>query len=283
MLNTTSIVAEAVGEKLATTYRHYFGAREAHFATLLDAGARLLIERIATSDALYHDVEHTVLVTLVGQDILRGKLLYQPVQPDEWLHVMFALLCHDIGYVRGVCAADDEDSVVVDEEGGRLPLPRGVSDAYLAPYHVTRGKIFVRERCVDSEFLDGERLARAIELTRFPVPDGEDHRETGTEPGLVRAADLIGQLADPRYPQKLNALFYEFQETGTAKALGYSSPADLVDAYPKFYWATVEPYIGDAVRYLNLTSEGKQWVANLYSHVFAVEHRKPVRGPQAGS
>jgi hypothetical protein len=196
---------------------------------------------------------------------------------------MFALLCHDIGYVRGVCVGDEEQSAVIDEAGERLQLPRGASDAVLTPYHVTRGKMFVRERLAQSDVLDGDRIARAIELTRFPVPDDDDHTETDSEPGLVRAADLIGQLADPRYPQKLNALFYEFVETGTAKQLGLSSPADLVVTYPTFFWKSVEPYIGPALRYLNLTSEGRQWIANLHCHVFAVEHGRLTSGPQLGN
>jgi hypothetical protein len=83
MLNITTLAAKAVGKKLAATYRHYYGDQEANFATLLDAGARLLIERIGTSDALYHNAEHTILVTLVGQDILRGKLLYQRISPED--------------------------------------------------------------------------------------------------------------------------------------------------------------------------------------------------------
>lgn len=182
-----------------------------------------------------------------------------------------------------MCAADDRESVIIGESGERLALPRGASDAVLTPYHVTRGKIFVRERCAGVEELDGDRLARAIELTRFPVPEDEDHAETESETGLVRAADLIGQLADPRYPQKLNALFHEFVETGTADRLGYSSPADLVEAYPRFFWSTVEPYTADGLRYLNLTSEGKQWVANLYSHVFSVEHQRLAAGPHLGA
>ncbi len=81
LINTTAILAEQLGSSLAATYRHYFGDREAYYATILDAGARLVIERISTSDALYHNMEHTVMVTLVGQDILRGKLLRKPVQP----------------------------------------------------------------------------------------------------------------------------------------------------------------------------------------------------------
>ena len=92
--------------------------------------------------------------------------------------------------------------------------------------------------------LDPERLCRAIELTRFPVPEDGDHAETATEAGLVRAADLIGQLADPGYLRKLTALFCEFPETGTAERLGYGSPADLVEGYPRFFWEQGEPYIG---------------------------------------
>jgi hypothetical protein len=280
MLNITTTIAEVVGKRLAATFRHYYGEQEAQFATLLDASARLIIERISTSDALYHNVEHTIFVTLVGEDILRGRLLQQPVPASDWLHFMFALLCHDIGYVRGVCSGDEAHSVVVDESGEKFQLPRGASDASLTPYHVTRGKIFVRERLAKNSVLDGDRIARAIELTRFPVPNDDDHAETDTEPGLVRAADLIGQLADPRYPQKLNALFYEFEETGTARQLGLSSPADLVATYPNFFWKSVEPYIGPALHYLSLTSEGRQWIANLQCHVFAAEHGKLRSGPQ---
>jgi hypothetical protein len=114
-------------------------------------------------------------------------------------------------------------------------VPRGASDAFHTPHHIERGKIFVRSRCAHIGSLDGDRIARAIELTRFPVPQDNDHAETDTEPGLVRAADLIGQLADPFYPRKLNALYYEFAETGVADRLGYRSPADVAERYPKFF------------------------------------------------
>jgi hypothetical protein len=93
----------------------------------------------------------------------------------------------------------------------------------------------VRERAEVIGAVDPERVAAAIELTRFPVPDDGDHDATGTEAGLVRAADLIGQLADPGYLRKQTALFHEFVETGTAARLGYRSPADLAEAYPRFF------------------------------------------------
>jgi hypothetical protein len=66
-----------------------------------------------------------------------------------------------------------------------------------------------------------------IELTRFPVPAAEDHRDTRNFPGLVRAADLIGQLSDPAYLKKLVALFWEFEETGVNRLLGYRTSDDV--------------------------------------------------------
>jgi hypothetical protein len=53
----------------------------------------------------------------------------------------------------------------------------------------------------------------------------------------------------------------------------YKSVADLRDSYPDFFWKTVRPYIGEALHYLRITQEGKQWVANLYANLFSMEHR----------
>ena len=73
------------------------------------------------------------------------------------------------------------------------------------------------------------------------MPSDGDHEETDTEAGLVRAADLIGQLGDPLYPRKLNALFFEFAETNIDEKLGYTTPADVAERYPRFFWSKVEP------------------------------------------
>jgi hypothetical protein len=282
MLNPTILLADALGRNLAETYRRIYGDQEPRIAAGLDEAARLVIERIASSDALYHDVQHTALVTLCVQDILRGRRLEQIVTPLDWGHTLLAALTHDIGYVRGVCPGDTADHFVIDGAGNTVTPPRGASDAFLTPYHVERGKIVVRQRFAPTPFIDEERISAAIELTRFPVPDDDDHAATDTEAALVRAGDLIGQLGDPLYPRKLNALYHEFAETGVNEKLGYTSPADMVDHYPQFYWSKVERYIGDALRYLDMTMEGKQWTATLYSHIFAIEHNRRHMGPQAG-
>ena len=282
MFNPTSVVAAAFGDYLSELYSQYFYARKQQYAAFLGGAARLVLERLGNSDALYHNAEHTMMVTLVGQQVLRGRLLSEALKPEDWVHYTLALLVHDIGYVRGACKGDCGRSVVINDKCDTVTPPRGASDAFLAPYHIERGIIYVRERFSDSALIDEERLVRAIEYTRFPVPKAKAYHDTATEPALVRAADLIGQLGDPFYHRKIGGLFQEFVETGMAQQLGYNSPTDLVEHYPEFFWSQVQPYIGTAQRYLEQTIEGKQWVAQLYNHIFQVEHRRSSLGPFPG-
>jgi hypothetical protein len=188
---------------------------------------------------------------------------------------MIALLCHDIGYVKGVCRADRDGFFATGIGDGTVEISSTHTDAALAPYHVDRSKLFVRDRFGNklllgmAAMIDAELIASYIEMTRFPVPKDDQHKDTTGYPALVRAADLIGQLGDPNRLLRCPALFYEFQEIGLNEKLGYKTPGDLRQSNAKFYWDVVSPYIQEAVRYLRVTQEGKQWVANLYANVLA--------------
>lgn len=275
MFNATEILISNFVKNIREGYSRTYGGWKADYADIIGWAGSMALENIANSDALYHNVEHTILVGLVGQEILRGKHIREGgVSCEDWLHYVISLVCHDIGYVKGVCRQDGNGMYATGQEGAMVSLPPGASDASLTPYHVDRAKLFVDERFGGHKLIDAEVIKRNIELTRFPVPKAEDHQDTIYFPGLVRAADLIGQLSDPRYLNKITSLFYEFEETGTNKALGYRHPGDLRKNYSKFYWNGVYPYVKDALHYLSLTQEGKQIVANLYCNVFVVEHEE---------
>jgi hypothetical protein len=283
MITIPATMAQALGAFLAAETRGQFGSSHAQLAEFLPYAARLTLECIGNSDALYHNIEHSMLVALVGHDILTGRRLLQHTTPRDYSNFIMACLTHDIGYVRGAVQGDGDGEYVADVTGRTIRLPIGSSDAAMAPYHVDRSKLFVIERFDTGDYLDADRIARAIEYTRFPYPSesngGAD--ELNEEEGLLlRAADLIGQLGDPNYMRKANALFYEFEEIGLNKTLGYNTPADVIYKYPQFYWKNVAPQIQTAIRYLNVTSSGRQWVANLYSNVFRAERELTQSGPQ---
>jgi hypothetical protein len=280
MITVPELAADALGRFLANYMRRRFGSSEAHLVEMVPSIARIAIECIGNSDALYHNVEHTMLVTLAGHDILRGRALHAHMTAGDYAHVIIACLTHDIGYVRGLFKADDKDGYVVDATGRKITLPRGSSGAALLPYHVDRSKMFAMERIEGMPQLDKRRVACAIEGTRFPSSIPSEVEECDEEAALLRAADLIGQLGDPHYIRKANALYHEFEEAGLNRQLGYSSPADLVNLYPQFYWNSVAPHVQTAIRYLNVTSSGRQWIANLYSNVFRAERDIALSGPQ---
>jgi len=275
MMTLPELAADALDGFLGAFVRRRFGASP--LVEMVPNAARLALECIGNSDALYHNVEHTLLVTLAGHDILCGRALHTHINADDYAHVIIACITHDIGYVRGLFTDDDADGYVIDAKGSKVTLPRGSSDAGLMAYHVDRSKLYAMRRIKDIAPLDAERIADAIEGTRFPPEAGQECSE---EASIVRAADFIGQLGDPNYLRKANALYHEFEEVGMNRQLGYDSPADIVNRYPQFYWDSVAPHIQTEIRYLNKTSSGRQWIANLYSNVFRAERDISLSGPQ---
>ena len=249
MMTLPRLAAESLEKLLGTFMRRRYDESSAR---VLEGSTRTAMECIGNSDALYHNIEHTMLVTLAAQAILTGRNLHAHLAAEDYLHILIACLAHDIGYVRGLFPEDDEDGFIIDEAGTKVSLPRGASDASLMMYHVDRSKLFVRRRLPPIRGIDSERVARAIEGTRFPAREGQEYDD---EASILRAADFIGQL-------------------------GYDSPADIVNRYPQFYWNSVAPHIQTEIGYLNKTEIGRQWIANLYSNVFRAEREISLSGPQ---
>jgi hypothetical protein len=277
MKTIPELAADFLSSFLASHMQVRFGSSGAHLAEIVPSIARLAVESIGKSDALYHDAEHTMLVTLAGHDILQGRALHSAVSAEEYAHFIIACLMHDIGLVRGILQGDGQDGYVIDSTGRKLSLPRGASDAALFRHHVDRSKLFVMQCIKRIKGIDEHRVARAVEYTRFPISQAEEGDELNR---LVRAADFVGQLGDPNYITKANALYYEFEEAGLNKQFGYASPADIVTFYPQFYWKTVHPHIQTAIEYLNATPRGRHWIASLHSNVFRAESDISLSGPQ---
>ena len=274
MLNLQTLKLRPFIDFLTAGYEATFGRLHPDHVDFLRMASSLALENIANGDMLYHNADHTIMVTLVGQEIIRGKHLFEgSVRPEDELNYLLALLCHDVGYVKGVCEKDDEARGVFDDGmGGSVEISYTGTCAMLTPHHVSRSKLFVRERFGQYDFIDLDVVTDCIERTRFPVPEDEDYQATADLPGLARAADLIGQLGDPEYLRKIPALFYEFEELGHNAQLGCDSPGELRHSYAQFFWGVVHKHVEDGVKLLRVTQEGKEWISRLHSHVFECEH-----------
>jgi hypothetical protein len=69
-----AMAGDALGQLLAEDARRLFGASQHEHAERTEAIARVALECLGRSEALHHNVEHTFLVTLVGREILRGRI-----------------------------------------------------------------------------------------------------------------------------------------------------------------------------------------------------------------
>jgi hypothetical protein len=257
-----SLVIDAFTQRLRETYQEVYSnwKPECEGATTWAASIAAQIHA-NLGDAPYHDTQHVIDVTLVGLEILRGRHVMERVSPDDWMHFLIACAFHDVGFVKRLLPEDQDKD-----------YPRGTTGAVLSKVHVDRGKQFVQFRFADNPFIDGNLLADYIEQTRFPAPDEERYKETDSLRGLVRAADLIGQLANMHLARNQWGLFQEFEETGQNEQFGYHTVDDLRDKFPAFFFNIVHPYIKDGIRHLERTVQGKQIVNNLFANVFRAQH-----------
>jgi len=270
MFNSNRILIDAFVAHSAQAYREAFPGLEPELAAGLERAARTALGTLLNCDCPYHDLEHTILVTDAGMTILRGRLLSRgDITPRAWLQAVVAMLCHDLGYLRGLLKSDRDGSYLTDETGARVCPPPGATDAFMMPYHVSRSCMFVQERFAGDPVIDAAVVKEYIEMTRFPVPEESHYQQTQTLGALVRGADLIGQMGDPAYINKQARLFWEFQETGEAARLGYTNPAELRADFPEFFYERVYPFLDTALTYLHKTQEGQQWIASLFQHVHA--------------
>jgi hypothetical protein len=117
MMTMPAIIADELGKHIASDFRRLFGSLHQDKAERPDAAARMALEGLGKSDVLYHNVEHTFLAILVGRDILHGRILRERLEPDDYSHLIFACLLHDIGCIRGILKGDGMGRFVVDGSG----------------------------------------------------------------------------------------------------------------------------------------------------------------------
>src|SRR5438105_4186703 len=133
-VQSNALVIDAFVEELKQAYTATYTTLEPDYPGIIAYVGHMALELIANSDAPYHDLSHTVCVTLVGQEVIRGKHLRQGgVSPRDWLHFIISLLCHDIGYVRGICGHVGSVRYAINANGDTIVQPKGATDATLTP------------------------------------------------------------------------------------------------------------------------------------------------------
>jgi hypothetical protein len=210
-------------------------------------------------DTLYHDMRHTLDMTLAMARLLEGH--ERSAAADERLGarravlgVMVALL-HDAGYIKRSSEADIENGAVFTK------------------IHVSRSADFLRAYLPRVGFgAEAPLAAQLVHFTGYEM-EIEDIRVDDPKDRLlgcmVGTADLIGQMSDRMYLEKCREFLYrEFVLGRVARELlddgreivRYTSPQDLIIKTPGFYEyvarTRIEKKLGGVVRYVESHFDG---------------------------
>ena len=174
----------------------------------------------------YHDLDHTIEVFLATIRLIDGyNLKNKKIDAGLAHNLLNAALFHDVGYIQ-----EEWDS---DGTGAKHTT-----------IHVKRSIELVEQLFYRFDLDDNNipSIKRIIESTEY-IKDfnsiqyiSEEEKVAGA---ILGTADLIGQMANRNYLEKLLFLYYEFKE---ANIDGFNSEFDLVRKTIGFYEMTIKRF-----------------------------------------
>jgi len=171
------------------------------------------------SNTKYHDLEHTNSVALAAARLIHGcTLAGMTFEIDKILLGVYAALFHDVGLIQ-----------TQDDKIG--------SGAKYTVGHEKRSIVFMRKYLSQKGFPDQQIedcshliMCTILNLSPKEIPFRSSEIETLGK--IVGTADLMAQIADRYYLEKLLLLFQEFQEAGVPD---FATELDLLKKTRGFY------------------------------------------------
>jgi hypothetical protein len=175
--------------------------------------------RYRACNLLYHDLSHTMGVLLAMARLIHGATLCKHFFSKSNIHLaLAAALLHDVGYIQ----------TKSDRKG---------TGAKHTATHVNRSMEFAQK------YLHGHKRPAAeikkvqdmILCTSLTVSASRmrfKNSECALLSRMLSCADLVGQMADREYLEKLLFLYYEFKEANVGD---YSDEADLLRKTVTFF------------------------------------------------
>ncbi len=178
---------------------------------------------------LYHDLKHTTDCLLAMARLLHGAgLRGRTVSQDNLILGLIASLFHDSGYIQ----RNDE----ISGTGARFTLG-----------HIERSIAFVEKYARLHIYLERELPAlrsflrcTGLDVNIRDILFGSDEFELIGK--ALGTADLLGQMADRTYLERLPLLFREFLEGGVP---GFATEIDLMKKTPDFWEFTKKRFEAD--------------------------------------
>ncbi|HOC58631.1 MAG: HD domain-containing protein [Syntrophaceae bacterium] len=170
----------------------------------------------------YHDFTHSIAVFAAASRILDGcELTGISLGPALAGEVLVAAMLHDTGYIR-----TENDTGGTGAQFTKIHVDRSLD------FTLREAEAFGLDQASAariSRMILGTDLARSWDKLVF---ESEQERIAAE---ILATADLLGQMADRMYLEKLLFLYYEFREAGIG---GYNCAFDILKKTVEFYAST---------------------------------------------
>ena len=175
------------------------------------------------SNTKYHNLEHTCSTALAAARLIHGLHVQGKVFSPRIVQLcLIGALFHDTGLIQ----------TAVDTEGTGAKYTIGHEERSIAVME----NYLTENGYLPEDIRDCSHLIKSTELF-LPVDDIPFETEEVKIIGKVLGtADLVAQMADRDYQEKLPLLFLEFQEAGME---GFETPLELFKNTEEFYRSVV--------------------------------------------
>ncbi|WP_126375625.1 hypothetical protein [Desulfovibrio ferrophilus] len=210
------------------------------------------------SNTKYHDLEHTLSVVLCTARLLHGCATdcgHRQLRP--FLLGIISAYYHDVGLIQ-----TKDDTL-------------GTGAKYTVG-HEDRSIAFMREHLSkaglsEQDLTDISDMIRCTILSASPDAIEFSSEQVAHVARIMGSADLLAQLADRNYLEKLLLLFKEFEE---AKLPGYTSELELLHKTEAFYTHVAKPRLdgplGNMQRFM-IRHFNRRWETNHDLYAEAIE------------
>ena len=171
------------------------------------------------SNTKYHNLEHTCSTALATARLIHGLHVQGQVFSPRLVRLcLIGALFHDTGLIQ----TEEE----VEGTGARYTM--GHEDRSIA----LMAKYLAGNGYAPEDIRDCGHIIKCTELFLSLADIPFNSEEVRTMGKVVGTADLVAQMADRNYQEKLPLLFLEFEEAGTE---GFESPLELFKKTEEFY------------------------------------------------
>jgi len=188
------------------------------------------------SNVDYHDLSHTLAVTLAMTRLMHGAIeAGYPFTEQDFNLGLASGLMHDTGYIQ---RSDDTEGT-----GAKYTLVHINRSIEFVEEYYRNDPVFRVELPYFGDILQCTGLNTKVTEICFA---SENVKMLGQ---MLGTADLLGQMADRHYLEKLLDLYYEFVEAGITT---FTSQLDLLEKTRGFYKMTRKRFseeLGDVYQY----------------------------------